>query len=296
MTMKAKFALAAFAGLLAVVPTVGTGAGGVAWAQDVERATRASRQHNKNLAGKQEKVDSLHENKLDLRAEYRATLEEIDSLEVYNRQVAELTGAQDEEIASLEAQVEKATSFGRSLTPLMIRMIDNLEAFVELDVPFLQKERAERLEKLRELMNRSDVAESEKYRRILEAYEVEMEYGRTIEAYRGQLDAGGKTRTVNFLRIGRVVLAYQTLDDREAGVWNQNEGTWEVLDARFRSALDRGIRIAQKQTAPDLIQLPVPPPVDGEKEAFGKPPAVREEAPEPAPVEDEAAETEEEQQ
>ena len=90
----------------------------------------------------------------------------------------------------------------------MQKMLDTLEQFVALDVPFLLEERSEpRRELLEEMMARADVTLSEKYRRIVEAYQVEMDYGRTIEAYEGKLGDGDDARTVQFLRVGRVVAA-----------------------------------------------------------------------------------------
>ena len=146
----------------------------------------------------------------------------------------------------------------------MLRMIDALDAFVSLDVPFLEEERAERTLELRKLMHRADVTEAEKYRRIMEAYQIENDYGRTIEAYRSTLTQGDKEVTVNFLRVGRIALVYQTLDESEAGAWNQDSRSWELLDANLRSSIRNGLRIARKQSAPDLIRLPLLAPKRGE--------------------------------
>jgi hypothetical protein len=113
-------------------------------------------------------------------------------------------------------------------------------------------------------MHRADVTESEKYRNIMEAYQIENEYGRTIEAYRSTLAQDDKEVTVDFLRVGRIALIYQTLDESEAGVWNQQTRSWEPLDRSFRSAIRDGLRIARKQSAPDLIRLPLLAPKRGE--------------------------------
>jgi hypothetical protein len=113
---------------------------------------------------------------------------------------------------------------------------------------------------LRELMKRSDVSLSEKYRRLMEAYQVENEYGRTIEAYKGSLDTGGAKRTVEFLRVGRVALLYQTVDLEESGRWDPRSKEWVVLDDEYRRPIRDGLRMANKQTAPDLIKIPVSAP------------------------------------
>ncbi|MCI0507478.1 MAG: DUF3450 domain-containing protein, partial [Gammaproteobacteria bacterium] len=105
-----------------------------------------------------------------------------------------------------------------------------------------------------------DVATSEKYRRIMEAYQVEMEYGRTIEAYRDTLESNGEKRTVDFLRMGRVALFYQSLDEKETGMWDKSEHKWITLASDYRLAVSKGLGIARKQAAPDLLIVPVTVP------------------------------------
>ena len=146
----------------------------------------------------------------------------------------------------------------------MLRMIDALDALVELDLPYLLDERTERIAELRKLMKRADVTSAEKYRRIMEAYQTENEYGRTIEAYRSTIKRGDRDVKVDFLRFGRIALVYQTPDGTEAGVWNHETKSWEALDPRWRGAIKDGLRIARKQAAPDLIRLPLPVPQKGE--------------------------------
>jgi hypothetical protein len=151
----------------------------------------------------------------------------------------------------------------QSVLPLMEKMLDTLERFVALDVPFLLEERNKRVSSLRDAMGRADVTISEKYRRILEAYQIEGDYGRTLEAYQGELadgDAGAK-RTVRFLRVGRVALLYQTLDGEETGYWDAAGRRW-VRDDSYRSAVRTGFEIADKSRAPDLFEAPIPAPTE----------------------------------
>ena len=142
----------------------------------------------------------------------------------------------------------------------MQRMVETLEQFVALDVPFLLEERNGRVATLKQMMTRADVTISEKYRRILEAYQIENEFGRTIEAYRGTLDQEGKKLTVDFLRVGRIALVYQTLDASQNGVWDQGQRAWKELDSSYASAIQQGLKVARKQSAPDMIRLPLPAP------------------------------------
>lgn len=212
---------------------------------------------NAAAAAAQKRVDALSEETHELLTQYRAAQEQIESLNTYNAQVEKLTASQQEEMASLRQQIDQAALISREVTPLMLRMLDTLEQFVELDAPFLLEERRNRIQSLRRMMDRADVSDAEKYRRILEAYQVENEYGRTIEAYQGALTIAGAERTVSFLRLGRVALMYQSLDGDDLGVWSQGQRDWQPLPTAYRSAIKKGLRIARKQAAPDLLRLPI---------------------------------------
>ena len=213
---------------------------------------------NVEAAKAQEQVDEISDATDELLAQYRTTLKQIDAIRIYNDQLRLLIGSQEQELASLADQLDRVELVGRSVTPLMKRMIEAVDQFVELDVPFLQDERRGRVAELRKLMARADVTNAEKFRQIMEAYQIEMEYGRTIEAYRGVLNVDGRETTVDFLRFGRIALVYQSLDETQTGVWDQEAREWRPLDTSFRSPIRQGLRIARKQAAPDLIRLPLP--------------------------------------
>jgi hypothetical protein len=219
---------------------------------------------NDEAAAVQKRIDETSDQTDDLLAKYRTALKQTDAIRVYNSQMRELIASQDAELASLERQLNQIELVGRSVMPLMSKMVDAYESLVSLDLPFLMDERNERIENLRLLMTRSDVTSAEKYRQIMEAYQIENEYGRTIEAYRSTLDLGGREVTVDFLRFGRVALVYQTPDGTESGVWNQATRSWDALDSAYRGPIRDGRRIARKQSAPDLIRLPLPAPERGE--------------------------------
>jgi len=213
-----------------------------------------------NAKGKsaQKRIDALSDETDTLTSQYRTTLKQIDAIQVYNDQMRNLIASQEAEMESVASQLGQVEIVGRSVTPLMLRMIDTLDQFVELDVPFLPEEREERVAELRETMARADVTRPEKFRQIMEAYQIENEYGRTIEAYRGTLDIDGKATTVDFLRFGRIALVYQSLDEAQSGYWDRDSKQWKSLDSTYRSAIRDGLRIARKQSAPDLIRLPLP--------------------------------------
>ena len=115
------------------------------------------------------------------------------------------------------------------------------------------------------MMTRADVTNAEKFRRIIEAYQIENDYGNTIEAYRANIQLEGETSSVDFLRLGRVTLYYQRLDGSETGYWNNSLKRWEQLPGEYRNPIRQGLRIARKEAAPDLLSLPVPTVVEAKQ-------------------------------
>jgi hypothetical protein len=214
---------------------------------------------NRAAASSQAKINQLDDDTQTMLGDYRATLRETESLRRYNEQLELQIKSQQEEVVSIQQQIEEIERTNREIYPLMQRMVDTLDQFVKLDLPFLPAERSQRVATLKEIMNRADVSTAEKYRRILEAYSVEMEYGRTLEAYQGRLGAGDDAPTVDFLRVGRVALMYQTLDGRQTGYWDAQAKAWKQ-DSKYKDAANKGLKVARKQVAPDLIIAPVPAP------------------------------------
>jgi hypothetical protein len=130
-------------------------------------------------------------------------------------------------------------------------------------VPFLLEERQDRVASLRVLMERQDVTVAEKFRKVTEAFQIENDYGRTIEAYSDTLNIDGEKRLVSVLRVGRVALLYQTEDGDKSGAWDQNAGSWIQLGNEYKNQIKFGLKIARKQVAPDLVLLPVDAPEAG---------------------------------
>ena len=148
----------------------------------------------------------------------------------------------------------------RQIGPLIERMIVNLEKFVSLDIPFLIQEREERIDFLKDTLDRADVSVAEKFSQVLQAYQVENTYGTTIEAYTDVIELEGKSRQVDMLKWGRVALVFQTPDAEITGVWDNDARQWVILGDEFRQGVRDGLRIARKTMTADLVHLPVPAP------------------------------------
>lgn len=203
-------------------------------------------------ADTQKAVDELDEERGSLLDQYQNVLRETDGLRVYNQQLRAQIKSQQLEMEGVRKEGFEVERTNREILPLMQKMLDTLESFVSLDVPFLPEERYGRIKKLREMMDRADVTTSEKYRRIVESYQVEMEYGRTLEGYEGKLG----DKVVEYLRVGRVGLMYQTPDMAETGYWDVEKKAF-VRDDSYRDDVKEGLKVAKKQVSPNLIVAPV---------------------------------------
>lgn len=240
-------------------PAEGSAASPAVLAATADAAFSAQRDANRAAKAAQQQVKDLDDETQALLARYRSIATETASYDAYSAQLERSIDSQDAELAGIQAQMARAGDTARDVLPLTSRLIDDLETFIGLDAPFHVAERNERIAGLRSLMGRADVSLSEKYRRVIEAYLIELEFGRTMETYQGVLESTGDPLTVDYLRIGRVALLYQTPDGGRTGYWDGSARRW-VEDASYAQAFRKGARVASKQDAPDLVIAPVPAP------------------------------------
>lgn len=206
------------------------------------------------------RISQLADETTELLGEYRLTLQQLDRVRIYNDNLAALVADQEADKASIRQQLEDFVVVEQGIVPLMFNMIEALEQFIALDMPFQLRERVDRVRRLRDNMDASDITISEKYRQIMDAYVIETDFGRTAEAYVDTLEIEGAPTQVDVLRIGRVLLAYQTPDRAQTGFFNLDTRAWEPLPDEYRAAITQGLRIARRQAAPDLLRLPVHAP------------------------------------
>jgi hypothetical protein len=225
----------------------------------LQEALTAQVETDRAAAQSQNTINDLRERAQDADARAAQSNAEAESLERFNRQLDEQVSAQETELASIARQLVEIETTTREVQPLMQQMVDTLARFIELDVPFLLEERTNRVRNLQNLMGRADVVISEKYRLILEAYQIELDYGQTLEAYEGRLGTGPDARTVEFAQLGRVSLMYRTLDGSETGYWDANQKMW-VVDNSYSEAIEEAIRVARGDATADLLTVPVPAP------------------------------------
>ena len=230
---------------------------GSVFAQTVDQVLQAD-QRRLNLAQQsQERINKIVEGTRSLEDQYRAINKEIDGLKVYNRLMRAQVEGQGAVLEDISLSMDQVDVINRQIFPLMERMIDWLDQSVKLDIPFLMDERNERVANLKEIMERSDVSVAEKFRKVMEAYQIENDYGTTIENYSQSLTIDGATRSFNMLRIGRIGLYFQSDDTKITGRWDNEARDW-VVDDSARNEVRKGLRVARQLIAPELIVVPVP--------------------------------------
>lgn len=205
-------------------------------------------------------IDDLADETQEAASEYRIRLQELERTRRYNDNLERTIDDQDREKASLSRQIDDFGDLERGIVPLLMDMVDDLVRFVALDMPFRTDQRLANATRLRDLMDRADVTIAEKYRQVMASYQDEVATGRNIESYSGELEIAGATRTVDFLRVGRVLLAYQTPDREQTGYWDTTTRQWRTLASGYRRPVALGIRIARSLAPPGIVALPIAAP------------------------------------
>lgn len=205
-------------------------------------------------------LGTINDRNRELRDAYESQLKLVQGLETYIELLNQQIDGQNEEVDLLTRSITDVAVLERQVLPLMLKMINSLEAFIALDVPFLQTERSERIDKLRALLGRSDVTVAEKCRRVFEAFQIENEYGRTIESYTAKLDLEGASYDAAFLRVGRLGLLYKTVGSNQVGYWDNQTSSWQPLERTpWVRLINQGLKVARQEIAPELVHVAVNP-------------------------------------
>ena len=207
----------------------------------------------------QEKIEELDEISKKLYFDYKDTLNEYKALKSYDDQLSKIIDAQFAEIANINNQIDSLDDINIDILPLLKTMTDTLRKVINIDIPFLKEPRIDRVNNLDELLLRADITTAEKFRKVFEAYQIEANFGKTIENYPGYIVLNGAEVAVDFFRLGRLGLYYRTPNGKETGFWNLNTNDWShegsSLDDDIKVALD----ISNRQSPPNFITLPLKP-------------------------------------
>ena len=238
----------------------------VAWSASVpataqfREALDVSRQTARDGARSQQRVEALDQEASALLNDYRANVKQLDLLTRFNDSQRAEVENQLSQIAGLEQDIANVEGLEQAVVPLIGDMLAQLKVIVAADIPFLVEERQARLDRLDAVMADATQTAASRFRLIVEAYQIENEYGRTIQAYDNVVVDGDQELTVEFLRIGRVALIYKSADDSILRIFNSETGDFEDLDKGFLDDVRLALRMAKEQTPPGLLQIPVTAP------------------------------------
>lgn len=224
---------------------------------EIEKLQNTSLKDQQQSQKAQVKIDKLDAQKLALIEQVNSLQAEAESLEVYNQYLSRLLIDQDSEKISLQTQINSVTETRHGLVPLMMAMLESLETFIQLDSPVLVTERQDRLVQLQNMMQKSNVSDAEKFRRLLTAYHIEAEYGSKMGQYQGNLTLDGVVRTVNYFYLGRVVFVAASLDSNSVWLWDREANKWLSIDSSYARDINKAIAIAKKTDIPALLKLPL---------------------------------------
>ena len=159
-------------------------------ASDMENVLEVGRENQKLSATSQEKIDATEKKTDKIVNEWKAVSKQVEGLILYNEQKRIQIQAQYDLMDKLDDQLVQVVVMQRQIPPLAQRMLESLETFISLDTPFRMEERQNRVDLVRASLAKPKVTASEQVRQVLEAYNIEAEYGRKIDTYEASLADG----------------------------------------------------------------------------------------------------------
>ena len=232
------------------------GAGITAEAQ-LRPALDAGEQATRRAEQAQARINQLDDERSDLVRDFRSLIERKDAAEVNALRLQRGVESQGREIESLIDQLARVDEITTVMVPMMLDMIEDLDQFIDADLPFKLAERKARVEKLRVVMTRDDVVPAEQYRQIIDAYQAELEAGSTISTWSEAVEINGLPTDVNMFQYGRVALVYLSPDKRHAARWDRDTRSWVELGGEYRDDITLAIRVADELTQPTVLAGPI---------------------------------------
>ncbi|MBD1574987.1 DUF3450 domain-containing protein [Vibrio sp. S11_S32] len=222
-------------------------------------AARSTQAHTNQVAKTaQIKIDKNSDQSFQLQAQVEQLQAQVDNLTIYQQHLTKLVASQEQEKIATQAQIEEIAKTRQGVVPLMYYMLDGYKSLIHQGTPVRMASREQRLADLELLMGRADISEAEKYRRILEAYQIEIDYGTKLGSYEGEITlANNDTRQVDLLYLGRVSLLARSKDTEHIWLWVQASKQWQAVDSSQRVEINKAYALASKQQAPSLLNLPL---------------------------------------
>lgn len=240
----------------AILATIVVGFTAPAVAQGLDRAIATGEQATRRAEQVQQQINQLDDERSDMVGEFRTLLQRKTAAELYARQQAAAVESQEREIASLTDQLSRVDEITSQTVPMLETLIDDLDAFIDADLPFRLEERKERITRLRDYLSDPNVSVTERYRQIMDAYTAEMEVGRKTDTWKETITVDDKEVTVDMVLFGRVALIYMDPTGRYAKRYDRETSSWVDLESKYKAEIDKAIRIIQGKRTQDVMYVP----------------------------------------
>ncbi|MBA53830.1 MAG: hypothetical protein CMK89_05185 [Pseudomonadales bacterium] len=228
-----------------------------AYGSALDDGLQAAEALNRQAVASQKVVDKAADQTQAMLEEYQQLMLDSDFFDTQKNQLLKSIEQQRQKQQQLQQQLDQIETTEKRLAPLLLSMARALEQFIVLDIPFHHQDRIDSVLILRERILDPGLALGDRFQLVMEAFQIELDYSYSLEAYRDQIDWQGESRSVECLRIGRLALYFITPDGTEAGVWNRQEKQWQPLAQDSVRFVLAGIRVAKGQVAPELLPLPL---------------------------------------
>ncbi len=205
----------------------------------------------------QKDEDLWNERKQELLQRLETLAQAGQALSVREKTLREKNAATSRRVEEKKQALADMQDIQTRIAPFIRSQLRELNDHITTGLPFLRAERRRRLERLETMQADPDIAVSEKFRKVMEALQVEAEYGGTIEVCRETISCEGRRLLVDVLRLGSVGLFFQTLDARTCGFYNVATGAWETLAAGCGRDIQAAVDMGAKRRAAELVTLPI---------------------------------------
>ncbi len=204
----------------------------------------------------QKEEDQWFKEKQRLEAKYKALKEENMLISNEIARLKKEIALHKDSIEKIHGDISKIEGIKARIEPFILSTYNRLRDFIKQDIPFLPRERGDRIKRLEKVLYDPTISISERFRRLMEAIFIEAEYANTIEVYQDRIRVSNDLIYANILRIGRVCLFFQSLDGKISGYFNPASG-WELLPKRYNKDIDIAMEIAEKRRPAEIIDLPI---------------------------------------
>jgi FtsZ-binding cell division protein ZapB len=205
----------------------------------------------------QKDIEKWSEKKSMLETEYDALVENNKRLAMEREHLTKELEAMQERIADLENQIEAMEKISEKLTPFLYGVYEKMVDSVDQRLPFLQKERSGRLANLKTTLDDPQIVLGEKFRKVMEALFIEAEFGNTVEVNQEKIFLDDEDVLVNVLRLGRISLLFETLDQTTSGYYDLDESQWRILPHSANRDIRIAMEIGSKRRPADVVTLPL---------------------------------------